>query len=181
MFNRLTQNRIHPGNKLMEHANDVITNDQVFSLLNEQLIASYCWPWSDPNADGTLVNDVVIGDSTMPWEAKEGKRVAKSIPFWYQWAYYPGGINQVGSIYTAEGFEFEYTEIFFGPDLRYDPATDSLVGDPTKTFDPILKRDMKAFDQCVKNDYPELLTRGLRWCYLYLTDKEVERNIKELV
>ncbi len=26
-----------------------------------RMTAGFCWPWSDPNADGTLVNDIVIG------------------------------------------------------------------------------------------------------------------------
>jgi hypothetical protein len=39
IFNRFMQSRIRPGKKLLEHAHEVITNDQVFSLLNEQLVA----------------------------------------------------------------------------------------------------------------------------------------------
>ena len=27
-----------------------------------RLVAGFCWPWSNPNQDGTLVNDVVIDD-----------------------------------------------------------------------------------------------------------------------
>lgn len=68
------------------------------------LVAGYCWQWSDSNPDGTLVNDVVIGDFDIPWEAKDGKWVIRGIPYWYQWAYHPYGINQVDCIYTALGF-----------------------------------------------------------------------------
>jgi hypothetical protein len=28
--------------------------------------AGYCWPWSDPRPDGTLVNDVRIGGWSGP-------------------------------------------------------------------------------------------------------------------
>jgi hypothetical protein len=31
-----------------------------------RLIAGWCWPWSNPNPDGTLVNDIVIGDFQTP-------------------------------------------------------------------------------------------------------------------
>jgi DUF2075 family protein len=158
---------------------DVIRQRESEKANSARLVAGYCWPWSDPNPDGTLVNDVVIGDFAMPWEAKEGKRVARGIPFWYQWAYHPGGISQVGCIYTAQGFEFEYIGVIIGPDLRYDPDTDSLVGDPTRTCDPTLKRDKKAFDQFVKNIYRVLLTRGLRGCYVYVVDKQVEEFVRQ--
>lgn len=139
-----------------------------------RLVAGYCWEWSDPNPDGTLVKDVKIGEFEMPWEAKEGKKVQKGIPFWYQWAYHPGGINQVGCIYTAQGFEFEYIGVIIGPDLRYDPSTDSLTGDISQTKDPTLKRDKENFDQFAKNIYRVLLTRGLKGCYVYFVNEEVK-------
>ncbi len=110
----------------------------------------------------------------MPWEAKEGKKVQKGIPFWYQWAYKPGGINQIGCIYTAQGFEFEYIGVVIGTDLKYDEETESLVGDISQTKDPTLKRNKETFDQFVKNIYRVLLTRGLKGCYVYFVDKEVE-------
>jgi hypothetical protein len=157
---------------------EVIQQKESVKPNSARLVAGYCWPWSDPNSDGTLVNDVVIGDFAMPWEAKEGKRVAKGIPFWYQWAYHAGGINQVGCIYTVQGFEFEYIGVIIGSDLSYDPVTDSLVGDITKNQDPTLKRNRQSFDQFVKNIYRVLLTRGLRGCYVYFTDKKVEEFVK---
>ncbi len=36
-----------------------------------RIVAGFCWPWSDPNPDGSLVNDVRIGDFAMPWEKKD--------------------------------------------------------------------------------------------------------------
>ena len=46
-----------------------------------RLTAGFCWPWSDPNEDGTLVHDVVLGDWSMPWNAKaESRRLAPGIP-----------------------------------------------------------------------------------------------------
>jgi len=36
-----------------------------------RIVAGFCWPWSEPNSDGSLVNDVVIGEFSMPWEKKD--------------------------------------------------------------------------------------------------------------
>ena len=38
-----------------------------------RLTAGYCWPWSDPRRDGTLVPDVRIGDWERPWNLKGGQ------------------------------------------------------------------------------------------------------------
>jgi len=35
-----------------------------------RIAAGFCWPWSAPNRDGTLVDDVRIGDFAMPWGKK---------------------------------------------------------------------------------------------------------------
>ena len=46
-----------------------------------RLVAGYCWPWSYPLTDGTLVEDVVIGDFRRPWNARhDARRLAPGIP-----------------------------------------------------------------------------------------------------
>ncbi|GAH05298.1 unnamed protein product, partial [marine sediment metagenome] len=93
-----------------------------------RLVAGFCWPWSDPNPDGTLVEDVVIEDFKMSWEGKEGKKLAKGIPPWYRWAYDPNGVNQCGCIYTIQGFEFDYVGVIFGNDIVYDKNKKEWIG-----------------------------------------------------
>lgn len=46
-----------------------------------RLTAGFCWKWSKPLADGTLHDDVVLGDWSMPWNARpEAGRLAPGIP-----------------------------------------------------------------------------------------------------
>lgn len=130
-----------------------------------RLLAGFCWPWSDPRPDGTLVNDVKIGNFEMPWETK-GDQWAGDYPPWHQWAIVPKGFEQVGCIYTAQGFEFDYVGVIIGNDLIYDPQSDSLKGNISATRDPVLKRDKDNFDKYVRNIYRVLLTRGMKGCYV---------------
>jgi DUF2075 family protein len=58
--------------------------------------------------------------------------------------------------------------------LRYNLVSDTLTGDITATRDPMLKRDEVTFDTHVKNIYRTLLTRGMKGCYVYFTDKGTE-------
>jgi len=81
---------------------------------------------------------------------------------------------QVGCIYTAQGFEFDYIGVIIGPDLKYDMEKDCLVGDISATKDPTLKRDQKNFETYMKNIYMVLLTRGMVGCYVYFTEKETK-------
>jgi uncharacterized protein len=146
-----------------------------------RLVAGYCWPWSDPNDDGSLVKDVVIGDFAMPWEAKEGKKLQAGIPRWYQWAYKTEAVNQVGCIYTAQGFEFDYIGVIFADDLVYDPAVRGLVGNRNASSDPTLNRDAKNFDSYVRNIYRVLMTRGMQGCYVHFLNKATELYFRDLL
>jgi hypothetical protein len=74
-----------------------------------RITAGFCWPWSSPKQDGTLVDDVVIGDYRRPWNARsDAGRLAPGIPKESLWAHQSEGLEQVGCVYTAQGFEFDY-------------------------------------------------------------------------
>lgn len=140
-----------------------------------RLAAGFCWPWSDPDKEGQLINDVVVNNWSMPWNANpDGKRLAKGIPKSHNWASDPNGINQVGCIYTAQGFEFDYVGVIFGKDLKYDPNSGFWVGDKTQSHDTVVKRSKEQFVNLVKNTYRVLLTRGLRGCYVFFMDNDTK-------
>lgn len=140
-----------------------------------RLAAGFCWPWSKPKADGTLVNDVVIDGYARPWNARSNAgRLAVGIPKESLWAYEDGGINQIGCVYTAQGFEFDYVGVIFGPDLVYVPELADWKGDNTKSFDTVVKRSGDRFTQMVKNTYRVLLTRGMKGCFVHFMDRNTE-------
>ncbi|MGD0318947.1 MAG: DUF2075 domain-containing protein [Nitrososphaerales archaeon] len=147
-----------------------------------RMVAGFCWPWSDPNPDGTLKEDVVIGDFRMTWEAKnEATKVAAGIPRARLWAYDPNGVSQMGSIYTIQGFEFDYVGVVFGNDLAYDPAKNGWIGKPENSADAAVKRDKENFMRYVKNAYRVLLTRGMMGCYVCFLNKDTENYFKSLI
>ncbi len=138
-----------------------------------RLVAGFCWPWSDPDPTGNLVDDVKVGDWSMPWNAKaEASRLGPGIPKSDFWASDKGGIEQVGCVYTAQGFEFDYVGVIVGPDLVYRPAGGGWVGQPHESRDRSVRRGVSddEFMAFVKSTYRVLLTRGLRGCYVYFMD-----------
>jgi len=144
-----------------------------------RVTAGFCWNWSMPNDDGTLKDDVIIGEYKRPWDAKpEARILAPGIPSASLWAYDPNGINQVGCIYTAQGFEFDYVGVIFGEDLTYDFDKQQWVGDPSNSSDSVVKRSKDKFVDLVKNTYRVLLSRGMKGCYVYFINKDTERFFK---
>ena len=144
-----------------------------------RMVAGYCWPWSDPNSDGALEDDVVIGDYRRPWNAKAtAGRLASGIPRSDLWAYDKKGVNQIGCIYTIQGFEFDYVGVIFGRDLKYDSQSKTWIGDPSKSYDNVVKKDKEQFLRNVKNTYRVLLTRGMKGCYVCFLDDETEEYVR---
>jgi DUF2075 family protein len=153
--------------------------------LRARLSAGFCWRWSKPNDDGTLVDDVRIGDWAMPWNAKpEARRLAKGIPSSHYWATADGGIDQVGCVYTAQGFEYDYAGVIFGRDLVYR-EDEGWVGQPEHSYDTIVKRSARAdperFVELVKSTYRVLLTRGLRGCFVHFQDPETRQFFRSRI
>ena len=134
-----------------------------------RIVAGFCWPWSAPNADGSLVNDVKIGNFEMPWENKD--------QFW-KWATDNSGMEQVGTVYTAQGFEFDYIAVIFGNDLIYDPKLKSWKAVPKNSYDTQVTRNNPALAQHFKNVYRVLMSRAHKGVYVYFMDKETEKYFR---
>ena len=147
-----------------------------------RMTAGFCWRWSDPLDGGGLVNDVVIGEYARPWNARpEARRLARGIPKALLWAHDPRGIDQVGCVYTAQGFEFDYVGVIWGRDLTYDLDRQAWVGNPAQSYDSVVKRAKGQFVDLVKNTYRVLLTRGLKGCFVYFADKDTERFVRSRI
>jgi DUF2075 family protein len=144
-----------------------------------RVAAGFCWPWSEPRTDGTLVDDVVVGNYRRPWDAKPGsRRLAPGIPPASLWATDPNGIDQIGCVYNIQGFELDYIGVIWGRDLRYDFDGRDWVGDKTQSADSVVKRSKEKFVDLVKNTYRVLLSRGMKGCYVYFMDKDTERFVR---
>lgn len=153
--------------------------DQGFSA---RITAGFCWPWSEPERDGRLVPDVVIDGWQRPWNVK-GERAVGGAPPSALWATDPAGFGQVGCIYTAQGFEYDWNGVIFGPDLVW--RTDRWVSVRAASKDPAFRSSSKVsdedFDRLARNVYKVLMTRGMIGTLLYSTDAETTNFLRTLV
>jgi DUF2075 family protein len=133
-------------------------------------------------ATASKVNYVGCGEAPFFENAKPDARIiAEGIPKSNLWAYDPNGINQIGCVYTAQGFEFDYAGVIFGNDLTYNLDEQTWKGHPENSADNVVKRSKNNFTDLIKNTYRVLLSRGMKGCYIYFTDKETERFFKSRI
>ncbi|MBZ2195396.1 DUF2075 domain-containing protein [Ruania sp. N2-46] len=150
--------------------------------LNARMTAGYCWPWSDPRKDGSLVPDVRIGAWSRPWNLKSDRAVGGAPPS-SLWASDPAGFDQVGCVYTAQGFEYAWNGVILGPDLVW--RSDRWVARREFNKDPEFRSrtsvEDATFDRLVRHVYKVLLTRGLVGTLLYSVDEETQAMLRSRV
>ena len=160
--------------------------DQLRSTLADgygaRMTAGYCWPWSNPRDDGSLVPDVVVGDWSMPWNLR-GDRSIGGAPPAALWASDDGGFEQVGCVYTAQGFEYDWNGVLLGPDLVW--RTDRWLTIRGANKDPDFRNRAKVsddeFERLVRNVYKVLLTRGMIGTVITSVDPETQALLERLV
>ena len=141
-----------------------------------RLTAGFCWEWSKHNPKDALNNDVVIGEYKRPWNARhEATHLPKDVPKAQFWAHDPNGIDQIGCVYTAQGFEFDYVGVIFGSDITYSFKEGNWVAHPKSSKDPVVRAAKDKFADLIKNTYRVLLSRGLKGCYVYFLDPDTEK------
>ncbi len=146
------------------------------------MTAGYCWPWSDANKDGSLPANVQIGNWSRPWNSKSDRRVgdAPSAPLW---ATEDGGFDQVGCVYTAQGFEYDWNGVILGPDLVWRDGQFTTIRSANR--DPDMRNSKRVgdarFNKLVRNVYKVLLTRGMVGTVIYSADEETRDALHALV
>jgi len=147
-----------------------------------RIAAGFCWPWSDPRPDGSLESDVIIGNWSRPWNLK-GERAVGGAPPATLWATDPAGFSQVGCVYTAQGFEYDWNGVIIGPDLVWRGNDWAVVRSANK--DPDFRNRTKIADhefaRLIRNVYKVLLTRGMIGTVIYSPGLQTRELLRSLV
>lgn len=147
---------------------------------HSRILAGYCWEWLKEGKNNSAVHDICIDDFEMSWN------LGNSTTF----AIDENSVNEVGCIHTSQGLEFDYVGVIIGDDMRYE--NDHIVTDFTKRAktDQSLKGIKKIYkenpefalseaDEIIKNTYRTLMTRGMKGCYVYCTDKKLAEYLRK--
>lgn len=117
------------------------------------------------------------GDFKLPWNTtKEDKT----------WAERSETIDEVGSIYTVQGFDLNYVCVILGPSVTYDEKNDCVKIHPERYKDT---EAFKSRDDIPKNNVPHikeqiilksvnvLLKRGMKGLYIYASDEALRQRL----
>lgn len=145
-----------------------------------RMLAGYCWNWEKSQSNNTNYHDIKIGDFEMSWNLEHGE------PF----AVADTSINEIGCIHTSQGLEFDYVGVIIGEDIRYENGevitdftkrakTDNSLKGIKALYKANPEEAQKRADEIIRNTYRTLLTRGMKGCYIYCVDPELEQYLKD--
>ena len=116
----------------------------------------------------------------MPWNTTESKTT---------WAERADTNEEVGSIYTVQGFDLNHVGVFLGPSIDYDQKTDSLVIDISKYKDTgaFMGREdlskgelLKCKEEIILNSLNTLMKRSIHGIYIYAVNESLRNRLLEL-
>jgi DUF2075 family protein len=145
-----------------------------------RILAGYCWNWNKKESNNTQYHDIKIGDFEMSWNLDGGEPFAVS----------DTSVHEIGCIHTSQGLEFDYVGVIIGEDIRC--VDGKVITDYTKRaqtdqslrgIKKLTKENPEAAkeraDQIIRNTYRTLLSRGMKGCYIYCVDPELQRYLRE--
>jgi DUF2075 family protein len=150
-----------------------------------RLVAGYCWDWISKGSRDKSIKDIVLedGDFAMQWNLTD---------YGSLWLTDENSINEVGCIHTCQGLELDYVGVIIGPDMIVregliltDASKRSKNDSSIRGYKKLLQEEpingQRKLDIRIKNTYRTLMTRGMKGCYVYFTDKVTEDYFKKKI
>lgn len=149
---------------------------------HSRILAGYCWAWLNEGKNDTNVHDIKIGDFEMSWNLGNTSTFAID----------ENSVNEIGCIHTSQGLEFDYVGVIIGDDMRFEDGhiitdytkrakTDQSLKGIVKLYRENPEEALKQADEIIKNTYRTLMTRGMKGCYIYCTDKELAEHLRKCI
>lgn len=162
--------------------------NEMFALIERQnrkndrsrVVAGYCWDWISSGKRNKDVYDIKIEEFGFEksWNIPTGT-----------WAIDKGSVNEIGCIHTCQGLEFDYVGVIIGNDLRYEnnrivcdadkrAKTDHSLNGLGKRMRENPQMGREEANQIIKNTYRVLMSRGMKGCYVFCTDRALSEYLK---
>ena len=155
-----------------------------------RLIATYDWPYNSNKKSKKDFKywEVKIGKWHKPWNReleqdldRKQKREIKKL----SWAEQPQTIKEVGSTFTIQGFDLNYSGVILGPSVKY--RNGHIVFDTNKSYNEKATRNRTLSDgtskkfgeKLLKHEVRVLMTRGVNGLYIYACDDELREHLKK--
>ncbi|MDE7539661.1 DUF2075 domain-containing protein [Gluconobacter sphaericus] len=138
-----------------------------------RLLSTYDYPYTLNGEDHFITE----GDFRLRWDRSLPR---EKLP----WAERPDTIDEVGSVYTIQGFDLNYAGVILGPSLFYDVKHDRIGVRPERYEDSAafqgrdgITAPEEAKTRVILNALNVILTRGIHGLFLYAHDPALRKRL----
>ncbi len=153
-----------------------------------RLVATYDWKYSSSHTNNGKPWEVTIDKWHRSWNYEVAKNFSRNENKGIKdksWAEQDHTINEVGSIFTIQGFDLNYVGVIIGPSVKY--RNNKIIYCPEFSCHEKAVQNRKLSDGTYKN-FGELLirnqlrilmTRGVNGLYIYACDEGLREHLKK--
>lgn len=141
-----------------------------------RMIATYDYPYRLDGEDHFIHE----GRFTLRWDRSKPD---EKLP----WAERPDTIDEVGSVYTVQGFDLNYVGLILGPSVLYDPVTDGIRIDTSRYEDGAafagrdgLQDPEGTKERIMLNAINVLMTRAVHGLFIYASDPALRKRLVQM-
>ncbi|RSK47475.1 DUF2075 domain-containing protein [Hymenobacter rigui] len=166
----------------------VETPDELQQLILEKnqernrarMVAGYCWDW-ESKRDRKAFDIRLSAGFRHQWNLTDDG---------FLWIMKEDSVQEIGCIHTCQGLEVDYIGVIIGPDLVVRNGNVITNAGARASADKTVhgrKQLLKTaegralLDLVIKNTYRTLMTRAMKGCYVYCTDKETAAYLRHRI
>ncbi len=161
-----------------EMKNEIFRLNQINN--KARIVAGYCWDWISSKNPHSYDIRIPQYNFNMMWNFKS---------YGGKWIIDSNSINEVGCIHTCQGLELDYIGVIVGDDFvirngkvivqpHKRSSMDRSIFGYKKLMDTNPEEAISILNSIIKNTYRTLMTRGMKGCFVYFTDKETNEYFK---
>lgn len=159
--------------KIYDHCEDmvnqIISDDENFGL--SRVVSGLTHKWKVKMRDNKKEKDrdfdFIIDGKVYKWNTDKRKQIQR---------------DEIGCVYTCQGFDFNYAGVIIGKDVTYNKENKKIEFNVDNLQDTNSKQkdDIETTIQNIKNQYLVLLTRGISGTYLFIEDENLKEYLKDI-
>ena len=138
-----------------------------------RMVAGYCWDWNTKDKKDRTETDFNLEGQSLRWNSTTDT-----------WANDNNLEDEIGSIHSVQGMEFQVAGVIIGNDLLY--RNGKVITDPEARSDKNgtmrgYKNDPVRADSVIRNTYYTLMSRGQEECVIYCVDRKLADYLRDQI
>ena len=149
-------------------------------------VAGFSWEWKTKPESASLPDDLnkyqeIVDSGEYDIDIKGNHYIWNLVT--ESWIPRKDSHYTIGCIHTTQGFDLNYVGVIFGEEIDYNPATNTIEIDLTKSKDDKAKAgcNEQTVKEYIINTYTTILARGIKGCYVYACNKNMQDYLERFI